>query len=200
VTLSLAGALALALLPLAPGPVPAGKKPKESTPPPVYYPLKVGNTWDYRLGQRKLTARVTGEETIGKDKYAILETSGDGKTVVEKVAVLADGIYRAYADGMSITPPLRILKLPVKAGESWTVKSGAGGLGVDGTFTAAEVEVKLPAGTYKAVSASCPEFRIGTRKMALTYWFAPGVGLVKQRLQVGERDVVIELEKFNAAK
>jgi hypothetical protein len=198
--MSLAAALALALLPPAPAPLAAGKKPKEPPAPPSYYPLKAGNTWDYRLGQRQLTTRVTGAEPIGKDTYAVLETSGEGKAVVEKITVLADGVYRAFADGMTITPPLCVLKLPVKAGETWSVKATAGGLDVTGTFTAREEEVKVPAGTYKAIVSSCPEFRIGGRKMALTYWFAPGVGLVKQRLQLGDRDVLIELEKFTPAK
>jgi len=164
------------------------------------YPLKVGNTWEYRHGKQKLVTRVVREEALGADTYAVLETTADGKTILEKVAALPGGVYRSFAEDLKIEPPLCLLKLPVKAGETWIVKCTAGSLPVEGTFTAQEEEVKVPAGAFKAVRSSSPDFRIGTLKMTLTYWFAPGVGLVKQRLQLGDRVEVFELEKFTAAK
>jgi hypothetical protein len=194
---SLAAALALALL-LTSGPRAAQKKPPP--PPAPFYPLKAGDTWEYRRGQQKLTTRVVREEALGADTYAVLETTADGKTVLEKIAALPNGVYRAFAEDLSIEPPLCILKLPVKAGETWIVKCKAGGLPIDGTFTVREEDVKVPAGAFKTVRSTSTDFRIGTLKMSLSYWFAPGVGLVKQRLQLGDRDEVFELEKFTPAK
>src|SRR5436309_2199444 len=94
---------ALALLCAAAGPLPAQKKPPP--PPPPAYPLKVGNRWDYRLGKQHVTTRVVKQEAAGKDTAAVLETTGDGKTVLEKLTVRADGVYRSFAEDTEIEPP-----------------------------------------------------------------------------------------------
>ncbi len=195
--------IVLPLLLLAAAPLPGqGNKNKKDKPkpPPDYYPLKVGNAWQYRVGKDQVTVRVAKEEQAEKETVAVLETSGGGKALTERVSAQKDGLYRLTAEDMEIRPALCFLKLPFKAGDTWTVKGSAGDLPVEGTFTAAEEEVAVPAGKYRTATATCPDLRIGKARMALKYWFAPGVGMVKQRLQIGDRVVLVELEKFTPAK
>ena len=99
-----------------------------------------------------------------------------------------------------ITPPLRFLKLPIKEGESWTVKAMSENVPLTGTFTCAPDKVKVPAGEFKTLRVSCPDFQLGEKKMALDYWFAKDVGIVKQHVQVGKSNVVLELEEFKPGK
>src|SRR5262245_43779453 len=193
------GAVLLLLL-LAGAPAGAQKEKKDKkekeTPPPDYYPLKVGNTWEYRVGGEKVTVRVAREETEGKETVAVLETTAGEKKLSERLSARPDGIYRHTAEDMTINPPLCILQLPAKAGTSWTASGVAGGLAVGGTFTSGEEAVAVPAGKFQTVTSTCPKFRIDRVRMELTYWFAPGVGMVKQRLRIGDREVLVELEKF----
>jgi hypothetical protein len=200
--------LSLALILLAGAPLTGQDKGKNKgkdkkakpAPPSAYYPLKVGTVWEYRVGKQKLTVRVLREETVEKNPVAVLEATLDGKAVTERVGVRKDGVYRYSGEGVDYHPPLCILKLPPKSGETWAVKARGDGLEVAGTFTAGEEEVTVPAGMYEAVTASCPELRLDEVKMAVTYWFVPGIGLVKQRVRVGGRDVVLELAKYTPAK
>lgn len=179
------------------------EKPKDK-PAAFAFPLKAGSVWEYRAGKEKVSVRVAKEEPGEKETRAVLESSaGDkkgAKTSTETLALREDGVYRLSADGADITPALCILKLPYEAAATWPYKSAAGPLPVSGNFVAEEEEVAVPAGKFKAVRVSSADFRIGQTAIPLTYWFVSDVGLVKQRLVVGGREVVLELEKYTPAK
>jgi hypothetical protein len=177
-----------------------GKDKKAKPALTSYYPLKVGNTWEYRVGQQKLTVRVAREEAVGKVSVAVLESTFAGKTLTERVALEKDGVYRYSGEGVDYQPPLCFLKLPPKKDETWEVKSRGDGLNITGTFTAGEETVTVPAGMYEAVTSFSQDFRVDQVTSSVTYWFVPGIGMVKQRLKVGGRDVVIELAKYTPAK
>jgi hypothetical protein len=119
------------------------------------------------------------------------------KQMFEQVAVLKDGVYRISTAGKDITPPLRFLKLPVKGGESWTVSATSENVMLAGTFTCDVEAVKVPLGNFETLHVSSPDFQLGNEKMALDYWFAKDLGMVKQRVRVGKSNVVLELEAFN---
>jgi hypothetical protein len=185
---------------------------KKAAPAPAvsYYPLKAGNTWVYlvtqrtgeRVEKRKAAVRVLREETVEKVRVAVLETTYEGRTVTERVAADKDGLYRYSGEGVTYKPPLCMLKLPPKKGTSWTVDSRGDGLKIEGKFRADELDrITVPAGEFDPVIASSSDdFRVDNVKMSLTYWFVPGIGLVKQRVLVGGREVVLELEKYTLTK
>jgi hypothetical protein len=211
--------LGLALLLLADSPLvgqgkPAGKdkgKGKKGAPTVSYYPLEVGNSWEYlvtrRIGKKvekhKATVRVVREETVEKVRVAVLETTYDGgKPLTERLAANKDGLFRYSGDNVDYKPPLCLLKLPPEKGQDWDVKSQGDGLKIKGKFRTSAVGefVTVPAGEFEAVASSSNDFRVDKVKMSITYWFVPNVGLVKQRVVIDQREVLIELEKYTLAK
>jgi hypothetical protein len=73
---------------------------------------------------------------------------------------------------------------------------------VQGTFTTQHEEIEVPAikGKHRAIKTTSEDFQMGKHRMKLSYWFLPGWGLVKQRLQVGTFDITMELEKYEPAR
>lgn len=188
-----------------------------------YYPLQVGAVWHYRAGDSKFTIRVARHEKVGNTLCALLETTRDGKVVgSEHVAVTDDGVYRydltypqTQSDArfqaergnekgerklvtLTLAPPMLILKLPQKNGDSWKVDSKGDGMTFRGGFQVAEQEITVPAGTYKTFRISSQDLEVNALKLTITTFFAEGVGMVKQRIQMGDAKVDIELEKFEA--
>jgi hypothetical protein len=168
-----------------------------------YYPLKVGNTWYYKIGDTKFEMKVTKLEKVDDQTVARIEMSVGGKPqAVEKVGVKDDGLYRYMFEDKKADPPVRFLKLPPKKDETWEVKSTIGAEKLAGTFKSGEVdELKVPAGTYKnVVTSSSDNLDANGTKISFTYYFAKDVGMIKQTITIQQQQVVIELEKFEAGK
>lgn len=167
-----------------------------------YYPLAVGNTWNYKLGEMKFTMKVTKHEPVDKVLCARVELVVDNSVkAFEHIGVTTDGIYRYSYEGKKTEPPVRILKLPFKAGETWEVNAKVGGEVLKGMLKSGQEEVKVPSGTYpKAATSTADDFDANGTKMAFKYFFAENVGMVKQELDVNGQKAIIELEKFEPAK
>jgi hypothetical protein len=183
-----------------------------------YYPLQVGTTWHYRSGDGKFTVRVAKHEKVGDTLCAVLESVRDGKVVgSEHVAVATDGVYRhdltyilpkreandtTKVSEQSIKetpkPPLLVLKLPPKKGDNWKIDSKGDGKTFRGGFTVEEQEVKVPAGTYKTFRVVSRDLEVNSLKPLVATYYAEGVGMVKQEIEVGDAKAVMELEKFEA--
>jgi len=180
-----------------------------------YLPLKVGNRWIYRAGNEKVVVEVERQETVKRkvkqtnddfrtepiEAFRLKITSGD-KILHEHVLIAEDGIYRFSAAGKEIQPPLRILKLPPSADDSWTVDSVSENVVLKGRFATKGAKVTTPAfpGGVDSVHSSTDDFQIGTNRMASNYYFVPKIGIVKQDMKVGKLDVSMELERFEPAK
>jgi hypothetical protein len=170
----------------------------------TYFPLKVGSKWTYRSGEEKVVVQVAKAETLeilrdkkkGKEKVPgfSLKITSAGRDLSEQVAVLEDGVYRFSAAGKEINPPLCILKFPINPkGGTWPIDSVCNDMPIKGSFTCGEAEISVPAFSdkFRAVTTSFKD-----PKMSFEYFFAPGVGLVKQRIEVGSFKVLLELEKY----
>jgi hypothetical protein len=191
--------LALTLLLAWAAAAPAQDK-METTP---YYPLAVGSSWEYKAGESKFTMKVTKHEKVGNVLCARVEMLIKDKPVsFEHIAVSKDGVTRNSFEGnKEAQPPVLFLKLPPKKDESWKVDSKAGGESVKGTFkNTGEEDVKVPAGSYKAVVVTSQDLEANGIKMAVTYYFAKDVGMVKQIVEVAGQKVVVELEKYEPGK
>ncbi|GEM_PF-3672542 len=139
-----------------------------------------------------------------------LQIQNAGKTVLEQVLapvleqvlVSDDGVYRVSSAGKLISPPLCILKAKAAKGTpAWKCESQSENAVIKGEFTVDQQDVQLPTVLLKGtVVVQSREFTIGTQKMQVTTWYSPGVGMVKQHVQVGKHDVILELEKFEPTK
>ncbi|MBI1915230.1 MAG: hypothetical protein HYS12_10905 [Planctomycetes bacterium] len=178
-----------------------------------YYPLKEGMTWNYKANDKKVTVSVAGFDKKGDPAVscARLVTSerkpaGEKNELIatEYVAVKEDGVYRYAFEGTEAKPPLRFLKLPVdSANKKWSFESKVGSADVKGTFTLAKEKnpVKVPAGEYKdVVSVTSEGLEIDKQKVAITYYFAAKVGMIRQVVDIGGTKVTIELEGFEEKK
>jgi hypothetical protein len=168
-----------------------------------YLPLQKGNTWTYRIGDKTFTLKVVGHEKVGGALCARVEMSTDGKVqLFEHLAVAEDGIYRYSIGGTMLDQPVRILKLPPKKGDTWSIEAKGPGESLKGTVKAGEEdEVKVPAGTYKkVVTSTCDDLDANGLKCGFAYYFAEGVGVVKLKTQIDKDMTEIQLEKFEPGK
>ncbi len=188
---------------------PAAAKPAttETLKDSPYYPLQVGNTWLYRIGDNRYEMKVTKHEKVGDILCARVEMLIDGKpTAHEHLAVTADGLVRVAYDDRRAEPPLLFLKMPPKKGETWKVDSYIGktdkvpGEHVYGTFAEGEAsKISEPAGNYdNVITSSSQDLNANGIRLNFTYYFAKGIGMVKQEIEVSGQKVIIDLEKFDA--
>jgi hypothetical protein len=180
-------------------PVLAGGADDPSKPEPSYYPLTVGNVWNYKTDDGKSTWKVISQEKVDGQNCARIEVSFAGKpSCFEHIAVKPDGIYRYSFNGIRSEKPVLLLKLPPKKGDSWTVEVKASGEMLKGTFKVDEEEVKVPAGTFKAFAVTFKQDTTvtGAVTVGCTYWFAADVGIVKLENKVGNQLTTMVLEKF----
>jgi hypothetical protein len=182
-----------------------GADEKKTTTTP-YYPLVVGNTWNYKVGENRFSLKVTKMEKVGgtgKDSgvnCARMEMIVNGKPAsFEHLAVIGDALVRYSREGKLVTPPIPFLKLPPKKGATWEIESKVDGQLVKGKFISGEEEVKVPAGTFKTVTVTGQDIEANGVKVALKYFFAEKVGLVKQVIDYAGEKAIIELEKFEPA-
>lgn len=161
-----------------------------------YYPTKIGTTWTYRIGEKKLTQKVTKHEKQGNYFCARIETIVDGNTVAtEHIHVTKDGLFRVAYNGEMPDKPVMFFKLPPKTGESWNVEAKVANESVKGKFTISKEKVKVPAGEIDSF-LSKGDFDVNGQPAKFNYWITEGKGIVKLEMAVGGQSFAIELEKY----
>jgi hypothetical protein len=196
--------LAMAGLPLAPmfG-QPAARSAADYSSD--YFPLKVGQTSVYIGGDGKERSTVGVEKAepirwkMSKDKsewitgHVLKTTSGD-KSLIEDVIVTPDGVYRRSAAGKEISPPIKILKLPPTAGDSWPVDSESETVRLIGTFSVDQATVDLPGrGPTETFVVTAKDFYVGKEKIESKTWYAKNLGMVKSYVKVSKFELNMEL-------
>src|SRR5262245_15783289 len=165
------------------------------------YPLEVGTKWTYQVAKQTDSFVMTAAkaEKVGEQDCVKLEARLKGQVVAtEHVAVLKDGIYRYKFNEAAIDPPLCFCKLPAKKGEKWEAKFTTGGKNGTAKFETFEDEVEVPAGKFKAIIVR-GEITENEVPIKTALWFAPGHGMVRQVVEIGdEQPIVLELEKMEA--
>lgn len=173
-----------------------------------YYPLAIGTTWKYKFSvvggtfTLELEARVAKHEKVGDLMCGLVETSRDGKvSATEHVGVGDDAVYRASYGGNNSTPPIRILKLPPKVGDTFTVDSKIANGALKGSFKVGEDEIEVMGKKHKAFTVTTEDMDGGDgNKIVQTVWFVEGLGIAKQKSKLGGKEYMIQLEKFEAGK
>jgi hypothetical protein len=164
-----------------------------------YWPLKSGCNWTIIAPDVKsdwaISISVSSSTTTpaGISNVAVDYTL-NGKTIQKEVyQVTADEIARikggAEASG-TVDPPLPIIKLPMKSGQSWkwngTITVGATKVNATSQFTVTgPFLVSTPAGKFSAMKVhSALIINPGPKAVSMPNdsWYSSGIGLVKQKV------------------
>jgi hypothetical protein len=198
---------ALILLALIPAFAPAGgekDKAKVLVDNANYYPLEVGNTWEYKLTANgnvvTMVSKIAKIEEIEGKSLSLLEAAVNGNVAAtEHLQRTKAGIERFRTNGIAATPPFLLLKYPVKPGETWGGEFVAANDKGKYTSQATAETVEVPAGKYKTIRVAV-KLEVKGQIINTTYWFARDVGFVKQTVDAPNLNVVIELQKFEPKK
>jgi len=173
---------------------------------PDYYPFVKGNKWEFRVQAGGNTVEATTEvikiESKDGTTTATLEirVAGMDMATTETITTSAKGMTRQALGGLRLAAPITMMKFPVKAGDSWTEKATVNNVEIEiRARVGEEVELKLPAGTYKAVPVNM-EVNLAGQTMRMANWYADGVGIVRQSIEAPGLTAVSELTKFTPAK
>src|SRR5262245_6509202 len=78
-----------------------------------YYPINMGTTWHYKIGEKKAVAKVTDQKKEGNLTVATIETFVDGGSspvATEQIAHAPEGIIRVSYNSEKPKTPVLILK------------------------------------------------------------------------------------------
>jgi hypothetical protein len=194
------GGLVWAQTPPVPATTPAAPAPATATTS-EYYPLKNGNKWTYRIDeQRSLEMKV---DKFENGEATIVTMAGNRQVAKDTIQVKGDGIYRTKINDLAITPPIKILELPVKKGTSWEIKSKVQDKEIIGKLTVKDEKEKLKlkdGKEYDCVMVDGPDFKVDGSATKMKLWFCAGKGIVKLSYETGQQEAVLELSDFVEGK
>jgi len=166
-----------------------------------YFPLKPKTKWTYKVQDQNIEVVVAGTEKVGTDECTKVDTLVNGKVVASELyTVRVDGVYRVKVKDDKIDPPVKVLQLPVKKGDSWDVKSKVGTQQVSGTFKLKDDKAKLKImdKDVEAVHVEGAELDVAGTKTTVQMWFVKDKGIVKLSYKIQEAVSDLELTKFDA--
>jgi hypothetical protein len=171
---------------------------------PNYYPMQVGNQWNYRIEAGGKSAesisKIAKIETIDDVPLARLEAYiGEELKATEHLRQTDKGVFRYRNNGQEISPPICLLKYPVKSGAKWHGEIIVGKETGKYFCEATEESIDVAAGKFKTMRVSV-RLESGGKTVNTSYWFVKDVGFVRQTVDAGNLNIVMELEKFEPAK
>jgi hypothetical protein len=200
-------ALTLAALALASGA--AAKKPKPAKPESDYFPLRVGDSWTYRNSEAGgYTIKVLKEEPQpdGGVRYAVELRS---EVIIQHAFSKPAGWVLLHAEsypeheGLPATyePPKQYLPNPPVAGQKWqwTGKDPTQMEHSEKSQVIGFETITVAAGKFRAMKITS-EVTGGSIPMKKTFWYAPGVGLVKTTTEGGTIKYGSELTDYSFKK
>lgn len=177
-----------------------------------YFPLPVGANWKYRSTtadgkQSDFSIKVLNEEKENGNTLYLVETvstfqpihdwysKSNGWVLMHREEYVKMGTKAEYQ------PTKQFLKNPLTNGDSWQWKGkGMMGLEIDESNQVSGPEsVSVPAGTFEAMKVSTKVVQ-GGAPVTKTYWYAPGVGLVKSMTDTGSVKSTTELLEYSGTK
>jgi hypothetical protein len=181
-------------------PLPGFAAPKPKAAAPVYYhPTREGDTRVYTNRSRDSTGETVDrvekvEATADRVRVTTARQVPVGLTIRSTLDVSAAGVTRLPRTGSDREDPFPLLKLPAKVGDRWSPTDGL-------TYRVAAVDeaVEVPAGKYKTVRVEV-DFEGAPVPVRQTFWYAPGVGLVKETGEFNGETREVTLKSFTAGK
>lgn len=187
------------------GAKPAGSKDsKDKAEQANYYPLQVGNKWEYRVDVAGTTAKaistIVKTEAIDGVELARLEATVNNAVVATEHLKASDkGVFRYRNNGKDIVPPICLLKYPVRPGDRWDGDITVGTEKGKYYCETREEPVEVPAGKFKAIKVTLT-VDAKMQKVSTSYWFVSDIGFVKQIVEAGDLHIAMELDKYELAK
>jgi hypothetical protein len=126
------------------------------------------------------------------------KSSGSGSSRVSKSKMSEEGLFLMSEGEEAYDPPMRIIPLPVKEGETWESDKPF----VKWKVTAGMEEVAVPAGMFKAIRLEGEGETEKSDKsdkrtpIRYTHWYAPDIGRVKSITKLGDDEIVEVLKSF----
>ncbi|MDH4210604.1 MAG: hypothetical protein OEV79_04080 [candidate division WOR-3 bacterium] len=172
-----------------------------------YFPLAVGNVWNYDVVYRLImtsdtiqytgtsTTEITRETTLNSNIDVLEQVTTmlwDDTTMtnsVDTTYIQSTGDHVLIYNDVADTEPDTSLVLPIVDGNTWTVYADT-----TDTLTAEVIgqdDVTVPAGTY----ADCWDIRYTSLGQTQDNWFADGVGIVRHIMSIPTTAVTTEFTK-----
>jgi hypothetical protein len=169
-----------------------------------YYPLQVGNKWDYKVeaagSSAQAVSRIVKVENIDGVSLARLEATVNGNVVANEHLRSDDkGVFRYRNNGQPIDPPICLLRYPAKSGDKWDGDITVGKEKGKYSCETREENVEVPAGKFKAMKVTVT-LEAKMQKVTTSYWFVKDVGFVKQTVEAGDLIINMDLEKYDFVK
>lgn len=177
-----------------------------------FFPLAVGNRWVYRmqaLGHTgSLVIAITGTKRVGDVVGFVMTSFLKGKPVQSEVyAVLGNQVVRlatgSQAD-VQIVPHAPMIRTPLNDGDTYDwhgrflFPTGPVMGDLSAEVTGPEL-VDTPAGsfrTYRLDTVTKVRVPGSQGKALISVWLAPGVGMVKQELEIEGKGVTSVLQSY----
>jgi DUF3108-like len=171
------------------------------------FPLVKGTKWEYELNVANnagtAALEITGVKrptNKGERAVATLTTTGAGQTFTEEMSGDEKGVYKHSFQNIKLATPILAIKYPAKAGEKWKEKLSIMGMDIEAEMeTKATEKVKVKAGEYTTVPVTTTISVQGMQVIA-TNWYASGIGIVKQEMDLNGMKITMVLVKFTAGK
>ncbi|MBN2589735.1 MAG: zinc ribbon domain-containing protein [Sedimentisphaerales bacterium] len=172
-----------------------------------YFPLREGNRWAYVMSNNvQLTVQVTGFTEIDGVRCAIVESTTDSATGTvtsrEYLAVDTEGlkVYISHAQDQEVVynPPLTRIKLPFVQEQIWTSTISQADTDLVTTFEAlGKKQIQTNLGTFQCIVIGSRANLPGQTSMMSVSYYADGVGLVRQEMQIGNQSIIASLNSAN---
>lgn len=177
-----------------------------------YFPLRVGDSWKYRSTtadgkQSEFSIKVLSEEKEAGNPLYLVETVSAFQPIHDWYSKPSGWVlmhrqeYVKTGNKAEYQPTRQFLKNPLTSGDSWQWKGkGMMGLEIDESNAVSGPEtVSVPAGKFEAMKVTTNVVQ-GGAPVIKTYWYAPGVGLVKSMTDTGAVKSTTELLEYTASR
>jgi hypothetical protein len=170
-----------------------------------WFPVQKGTAWTYVEGTAEVRVVSRGTVKVGDIECWKLENEiGQSDSRTEYYAIDDKGVslhriemWQQEQLFESVPEPaIPRLKFGLKKGETWEWKGTSAGRGEKAKYTIeGEAEIEVAAGKYACVKV-LTEAETDQGKYTVERWYAKGVGVVKQVIKMGDREVKRELKKY----
>lgn len=170
----------------------------------AYFPIRVGDRWVLQIKNGDSVSEVTEvvtevEKTDGQFIVTVGREINGQVSRFSKTLVTEKGIFRLSQGKVTYDPPLCVLMVGAKRGETW--QNDTRGKTRQIKYTAeGEEEIEVPAGKFKALRVTTELILDEARGTKATVWYAPSLGLIKSVSEIKEVQRVQLLKSFTPAK